>query len=74
MKPKRSSEDIPKVGLDIVLKSAEIAERERTVTISTYFVCHLTVIDIKQIQILLHFKYIYILATLTTTVTLSPEY
>ena len=67
---KRYSGDMPEVGLDIVLKSAEIAdhgtklgastERERTVTISllnnsTYFVCHLTV----QIQLLLHFKYIY---------------
>ena len=74
MKPIRYSEDIPEVGLDLVLKSAEIAdhvtilgastERERTVTIallnnSTYFVCHLTVIDIKQIQLLLHVKYIY---------------
>ena len=76
MKPRRYSEDIPEIGLDIVLKSAEIAdhvtklgasterETERTVTISllnnsTYFVCHLTVIDIKQIQLLLHFKYIY---------------
>ena len=27
---------------------------------SIYFVCHLTVIDIKQIPLLLHFKYIYI--------------
>ena len=62
---KRYSEDVPEVALDIVSKSAEIAdpvtklgastERERTVTIlllnnSTYFVCHLTVIDIKQIS------------------------
>ena len=75
MKPKRYGEDIPEVGLDIVLKSAEIAdhvtklgastERERTDTISllhnsTYFVCHLTVIDIKQIQLLLHLKYILV--------------
>ena len=67
---KRYSEDIPEVALDIVSKSVEIEilsrnwvhqRRERTVTIlllnnSTYFVCHLTVIDIKQL--LLHFKYI----------------
>ena len=85
MKPNRYSKDIPEVGLYIVLKSAEIAdhvtklgastERERTVTISllnnsTYFVCHLTVIDIKQIQLLLLsniyiyiYIYVYILAT-----------
>ena len=63
MKTKRYSEDIPEVGLDIFLKSAEIEDHvtklgastrgERTVTISlldnsTYFVCHLTVIDKKQ--------------------------
>ena len=70
---KQYSEDIPEVAIDIVSKNAKIAdlvtklgastERESTVTIlllnnSTYFVCHLTVIDIKQIQLLLHFKYI----------------
>ena len=64
---KEYSEDIPEVGLDIVLKSVEIAdlvtkfgastERENSYN-STYLVCHLTVIDIKQMQLLLHFKYI----------------
>ena len=68
---KQYSEDIPEVGIEIVINSADIAHLVTKVCASTerknssllnnsiYFVCHLTVIDIKQIQ---------------TTVTLSPKY
>ena len=89
---KRYSEDIPEVGLEIVLKSDETAELVTTLCASTerensynfiteqlnlYFVCHITIIYIKQIQLLLHFKYnikVPFLLHGTTTVTLFLEY